>query len=108
MYSPTVTRSLPWRADLSLNWVIRPASPKPVRHSRTHASWVWPGTWLCTKAVHRSRVEAGGEQLRRRDEGALAQLVRRGRVQRQRVQVDDAVERVVILLQRHPLLTAPR
>ena len=48
------------------------------------------------------RVEADRDQLGDRDEGALAQ---HGRVvlDGDRVQVDDAVERVVVVLQRHPL-----
>ena len=93
---------VPSRWLLSLNWVIRLASPKPVRHSSTHDSCRCSGTWLCTNSVLRCGVDAEGEQLRGRDEGVAAQL---GGVlrQRDRVQVDDAVERLGGLLQAHPL-----
>jgi hypothetical protein len=33
---PTFVASAPYRADLSLNWVMRPASPNPVIVDRTH------------------------------------------------------------------------
>ena len=48
------------------------------------------------------RVEAQREQLGGRDAGALAQRLRVV-LDGDRVQVDDAVERVVVVLQRHPL-----
>ena len=53
MNSPTVAPPVPSRWLLSLNCVIRPASPKPVRHSSTHDSCRCSGTWLCTKRVLR-------------------------------------------------------
>jgi hypothetical protein len=49
-----VARSAPCFEDLSLNWVIRLASPKPVMQLITQASWACSGTWLCTNSVHRS------------------------------------------------------
>ncbi len=52
MNSPTLT--LPPRADLSLNWVIRLASPKPVRQPSTQASWACSGRWLCRNTAERS------------------------------------------------------
>ena len=48
------------------------------------------------------RVDPGGEQLRGGPAGALAQHLRVV-LDGDRVQVDDAVERVVVVLQRHPL-----
>ena len=51
MNSPTLTFSA--RPDLSLNWVIRLASPNPVRQFSTQASSVCSGTWLCTNRVAR-------------------------------------------------------
>ncbi|KEF07343.1 hypothetical protein DF17_10610 [Streptomyces rimosus] len=51
---PTLVRSAPCLADLSLNCVIRLASPKPVRQFMTQASWACSGTWLWTKSVQRS------------------------------------------------------
>lgn len=55
MNRPTVVLSLPCRADLSLNWVIRAASPKPVRQFITQASSACSGTcdW-------RKRVQCSG------------------------------------------------
>ena len=49
-----MVRSLPCLADLSLNCVIRDASPKPVMQFITQPSWACSGTWLWTKRVHRS------------------------------------------------------
>ena len=45
---------MPALADLSLNCVMRPASPVPVRQARTHWSWVCSGTWLWTNSVETS------------------------------------------------------
>ena len=78
------------------------ASPKPVRHSITQLSWVCSGTWLCTKTRAALRVETGGQQLRGGEAGVVPQRLRVLR-DGDRVQVDDHVERVVRLLQRHPL-----
>jgi hypothetical protein len=49
--SPTEADSAPWRADLSLNWVIRLASPKPVSVLSTQASSACAGTCDCTNSV---------------------------------------------------------
>ena len=46
--------SAPCRADLSLNCVIRDASPKPVMQLSAQASWACSGTWDCTSRVERS------------------------------------------------------
>ena len=54
MNSPTEAWSAPPRADLSLNCVIRDASPKPVMHCITQPSWACSGTWLCTNRVETS------------------------------------------------------
>ena len=93
---------MPSRWLLSLNWVIRLASPKPVMHSSTHDSCRCSGTWLCTNSVLRAGSTPRAMQLRGRGEGVAAEL---GGVlrQRDRVQVDDAVEGLGRLLQRDPL-----
>ena len=54
MKSPTDAAPSPPLADLSLNWVIRRASPKPVRHCRIHPSWACSGTWLWMKIAERA------------------------------------------------------
>ena len=54
MKSPTLAAPSPPLADLSLNCVIRRASPKPVRHCSTQPSWACAGIWLCTKIAERS------------------------------------------------------
>ncbi len=54
MNSPTLLRSEPPLALLSLNCVIRLASPKPVMQPSTHASWACSGAWLCTNTVLRA------------------------------------------------------
>lgn len=51
---PTLARSLPCFCALSLNWVIRLASPKPVMQPSTQASWACSGTCDWTKRVLRS------------------------------------------------------
>ncbi len=51
---PTDAASAPWRCDLSLNCVIRLASPKPVIVFSTHASSACAGTCDCTNIVERS------------------------------------------------------
>ena len=65
---------------------------------------------LADVALHEERaalgVHATGEVLRRGDPGAPAQLLGVG-LDRQRMQVDDAVEGVVGLLERHPLHQRP-
>ena len=53
MNSPTLAAPSPPLADLSLNWVIRRASPKPVRHCSTQAAWACAGTWLWMKIADR-------------------------------------------------------
>ncbi|CPU64833.1 Uncharacterised protein [Mycobacteroides abscessus] len=52
--SPTVVPSAPCFADLSLNWVMRPASPKPVWHDSTHDSSACCGTCDWTNSAERS------------------------------------------------------
>ena len=53
--SPTVVASAPCLADLSLNCVMRLASPKPVMVLSTQASSACAGTCDCTNRVDRSR-----------------------------------------------------
>ena len=53
MNRPTLAAPSPDLDDLSLNWVIRRASPNPVRHWSTHDSCAWAGIWLCTKIAER-------------------------------------------------------
>ena len=76
MNSPTAKCSAPVRADLSLNWVIRLASPKPVRHSSTQDSWVCSGTWLCTNSVQRSGSRPAASSCAAAIRVRLAQLGR--------------------------------
>ena len=103
MNNPTEDWSAPPLADLSLNWVIRLASPKPVMQLSTHGQLGVLGHVALHEQRAALRVQPGPEQLRGRDPGPAAQ---QGRVvpHRDRVQVHHAVERVVGLLQRHPLL----
>ena len=54
MNRPTLDRSAPCFCDLSLNWVIRLASPKPVMQLSTQPSWACSGTCDCTNSVQRS------------------------------------------------------
>ncbi len=88
MNSPTEARSAPPRDDLSLNCVMRLASPKPVMHCMTQPSCACSGTWLCTNRVRALGVDPGSEQLRVGEERVGAQL---GGVllDGDRVQVDD-------------------
>ncbi len=97
-----MVRSAPCLADLSLNCVIRLASPKPVRQFITQASWACSGTWLCTKRVQRSGSSPAASSWAAASRVLAAQL-RRVLRDGDRVQVHDHVERVVGLLERHPL-----
>lgn len=54
MNRPTVARSAPPFAVLSLNCVIRLASPIPVMQDITQASWACSGTCDWTNSVDRS------------------------------------------------------
>ena len=54
MNSPTEAAPSPPLADLSLNCVIRRASPNPVRHCSTQASSACSGMCDCTKIAERS------------------------------------------------------
>ncbi len=54
MNRPTVARSAPPLADLSLNCVIRLASPNPVMQPSTQPSWACSGTCDWTNRVDRS------------------------------------------------------
>ncbi len=71
MNRPTLACSAPPLADLSLNWVIRLASPNPVMQLSTQASSVCSATWLCTNTVHRSGSRPAANSC------AAATLVRR-------------------------------
>jgi len=61
---PTLAESAPPLADLSLNWVIRLASPKPVMQAEDPAEL----RVLLNLALHEQdgplRVDPGGEELR--------------------------------------------
>ena len=98
----TLVASSPYRRDLSLNCVMRPASPKPVdrgedprelgvrRNLRLHVQRRLLG------------LDAGRDVLRGRAAGLLAQLLRilwHG----DRVQVDHREERVEVVLHAAPL-----
>ena len=76
MNSPTLAAPSPPLADLSLNWVIRRASPKPVRHCSTQPSWACSGTWLLHEDRGALGVDAHRDQLRGGPQGALAQHLR--------------------------------
>ena len=54
MNSPTVVPSVPCLPDLSLNCVIRLASPNPVWHESNQASSACSGTCDCTNRIERS------------------------------------------------------
>ncbi len=71
MNRPTLAESAPPLADLSLNWVIRLASPKPVMQPSTQFSSACSGTWLCTNRMHRSGSMPAAKSC------AAATLVRR-------------------------------
>ena len=94
MNSPTLTRSAPCLARLVLE-LRHPAGLAEAGEALQHpASWACSGTWLCTNSVQRSGSMPSGEQLRGGDPGALAQQLR-VLLDGDRVQVDDAVERLV-------------
>ncbi len=82
MKSPTFVASAPTRADLSLNWVIRDASPKPVRQLSSHASSACSGTCDWRKSSERSgstpaaRYWAAVTRLRRRRASGSGATVR--------------------------------
>ena len=102
MNRPTLAAPSPPLADLSLNWVIRRASPKPVRHCSTQPSWAWAGIWLCTKIAERAGsmpMASSWAAARRR---ALAQHLR-VLLDGDRVQVGDEEERLVVALEVDPL-----
>ena len=102
MNRPTLDRSAPCLADLSLNWVIRLASPKPVMQPSTQASWACSGTCDWTNSVHRSGSSPTASSWAAPTPGAAAQHVRvvpGG----DRVQVDHAVEGVVGVLHGDPV-----
>jgi len=89
-------------ADLSLNWVIRLASPNPVMQLKHPGQLGVLGHLGLHEQRAPVRVKAQREQLGDAAQGALAQ---RGRVvvDGDGVQVGDEVERVVVVLQRDPL-----
>ena len=85
---------------------MRRSSPIVAVHSSSHASRGCSGTWLCTKIVQAdgsrpaaSRLTAASSVLDRRTAGLD--------LQREGVQVDDAVERVVLALVGHPAAQCP-
>ena len=89
-------------ADLSLNCVMRDSSPKLTVHSMIHASWLCSGTWLCTKTVATSGSRPMANSIAASSHRALADdagLLR----DRQGVEVDDAVERVDLVLAGDPV-----
>ena len=102
MNSPTLAAPSPPLADLSLNWVIRRASPKPVRHCSTQPSWACAGIWLCTKIAERSGSMPIATQLGGGAQRALAEHLG-VLLDGDRVQVGDEEERLVVALQVDPL-----
>ena len=89
-------------ALLSLNWVIRRSSPMVAVHSSSQVIRACSGTWLWTNRQQRSGSRPAASRSRAVVEGPAAQL---GRVdlQGQGVEVDDAVEGVVVVLVGHPV-----
>ena len=71
---PDAAGSPPWRPDLSLNWVIRLASPKPVMQPRTQASCVCAGTCDCRNSVLTSGSTPPARYCAAVDPRALPQL----------------------------------
>ena len=107
MNSPTDAAPSPPLADLSLNCVIRRASPKPVRHCSTQPSWAWAGTWDCTKIAERSGsipIASSCAAARRvRSRSSFGVLL-----DGDRVQVGDEEERLVAPPAAPPTAGAPR
>ena len=106
MNSPTLAAPSPPLADLSLNCVIRRASPKPGQ-ALQHPAELGVGRHL---ALHEDRrplgVDAHRHQLRRRAQGALAEHLR-VLLEGDRVQVGDEEERLVLPLEVDPLPQRP-
>ena len=76
-------------------------------HSSSQVSRVCSGTWLCTKIVQRCGIEADGEEV----EGGIERVAaehRRVDLDGEGVQVDHAVEGVVVVLERHPVPEGPQ
>ena len=73
MNRPTLDRSVPCFADLSLNCVIRLASPNPVMQLSTQASCGVLGHLRLHEQRAALRVEPDREQLGRADPGAVPQ-----------------------------------
>ena len=93
-------------ADLSLNCVIRDSSPKLTLHSISHASWECSGTWLCTNTVATSGSRPTAKKI------AASSIVRSPTTpgslgDGQGVEVDDAVEHVLVVLPCHPVAQRP-
>ena len=89
------SRSLP---ALSLNWVMRLSQPMRATQLKTQASSACSGTWLWLKTMLLFRVDAAGDE----GGGDLARVrLQRDRVlrHRDRMQVDDAIHAVEVLLQ---------
>ena len=96
---PTLKFSL--LADFSRNCGMRRASPYGVMHSSTHARRGCSGTWLWTKSVQTSGSSPQAMRSAARssvDSRSCFRLLRH----RDRVQVDDRVERIDLVLLGHP------
>ena len=76
-------------------------------HSSSQVSRVCSGTWLWTKIGAALRVEPDGEEVER-GVGGVAAEHRRVDVDGKGVQVDDAVEGVAVVLERHPVPEGPQ
>ena len=64
---------------------------------KTQASWAWPGTWRLGEEDRAFRVDAAGDVGGGQLAGGLAQLLR-VLPDGDRMQVDDAVDRLVAVL----------
>ena len=102
MNRPTLAAPSPPLADLSLNCVIRRASPKPVEALEHPAELGVRGDLALDEDRRPVGVDAHRDQLGRGAQGALAQQLR-VLLDGDRVQVGDEEERLVVLLEVDPL-----
>ena len=91
----------------SLNCVIRLASPNPVMQENIQASSACSGTWLWMNSVQRSGSSPIASNCAA-DNRVRCRKHLRIPVDGDRVQVDDAVERIELVLQRDPVAAARR
>ncbi len=86
----------------SLNWVMRLSQPSRATQLNTQASSACSATWLWLNTMCRFGIDAAGDEGRG-DLADVAPELRGVLPHRDRVQVDDAIDAVVALLQRDEL-----